>query len=329
MNRYKRTTAWGIMAVIVFYAALMAMAVMNECTRQAPVNEEVQDDSTVSSHFEGQDIHEVIDWASELVDTIKRPAGKLPQRYIPKGIGGLDNGKEPVDEALLLRTDVFAEFMKRFNADSTELQRLGSIDFTDKGSWTPRIGCILSLVNEVDVTTNPVIRQFAQDIHDNNVYMDDEFMFNIAAVATIAYRDTLGQTFPVRLIFRGDDVDGAPVWYLFDAESPYFTCGKPDKPYYIPQTDAEMQFMGLTRNTDRSAQSMAGPDFKPDGRTAFLMLTSKGFIRYEWHSETCFVAWVGDYTILIEHVESYVHKRSGFLITRIVKDGELIFENRP
>ena len=329
MNKNQIKSAWAVMAVALFYAVLFFLAITNAGKPRIMTDEEEPADDTVPSYFEGQDIHEVIDWEPVLVDTIKTPTGKLPQRYRTKGaVNGLDDNGQ-IDESLLLRTDIFAEFMKRFNADSTELQRLKAIDFTGAGNWPARIGSILSLVNDVDVTDNPVIRQFAQDIYDSNVYMDEEFSFNIAAVATIAYRDTLGQSFPVRLTFRGDDVDGAPVWYLYEAESPYFTCGEPDKPYYVPQTEAELQFMGLTSHTSRSAQSIAGPDFEPDGRTAFLMLTSKGFIRYDWHSETSFVAWVGDYTILIEHVESYVHKRSGFLITRIVKDGELVFENRP
>ena len=68
--------------------------------------------------------------------------------------------------------------------------------------------------------------------------------------------------------------------------------------------------------------------FKPDGRTAFLTLTSTDYIKYHWGEDTSFVAWLGDYTVLIEHVESFVHKRSGFLITRIMKGNELIFENR-
>ena len=89
-----------------------------------------------------------------------------------------------------------------------------------------------------------------------------------------------------------------------------------------------MKFINLVDFPDRSAKSIAGPDFKPDGRTAFLTLTSTGFIKYHWGEDTSFVAWLGDYTVLIEHRESFVHKRSGFLITRIMKGNELIFENR-
>lgn len=93
--------------------------------------------------------------------------------------------------------------------------------------------------------------------------------------------------------------------------------------------EREFDFMELSRHTERSAASLAGPDFRADNLSTFLFLYHKGFIKYDHAETTLFFFTLGDYTFRVEEVESFEHKRSGYLITRIVKDGRVIFENRP
>ena len=324
---YRKFKITMYLMVVLFYACIAGVAKWyNGPQMQVSMPEDTQlaPDSTAGT----RDIHTIITWEPQLKAEKDIPTGNAGQRYAMPGSNGLAAGNQTVDETLMLRTDVFAEFIKRFNADSTEIKRLKAIDFTQGGALDLRQGCILSLVNDLDVLTNATLREFAQTMVTEGLVVDMETGSNMAAVATIAYSDKAGEIFPVRLTLRKDRMNGAPVWYLTEAESPYFTCGDNGKPYYIDNTEPEMKFMGLTDNTDRSAASIAGPDFKPDGRTAFLTLTSTGHIQYHWGDDTSFVIWAGDYTLLVEHIESFVHKRSGFLITRILKGQELIFENR-
>ena len=323
---YKTTKIVSYVLVIAFYTIMTGLALTTKSQKAEHVHIELEDSIQTSKMVIG-DIHSIITWEPFLAD-IKDSSHVATQRYAVQSIAGANGKVQTIDEALLLRTDIFAEFMKRFNADSTEIERLKVIDFTHAGGLSLRQGCILSLVNDVDVLTNQTIREFVETVEKENIYIDIEKGTNMAAVATIAYKDTLGQVFPVRLTFRKGEVNDAPVWYMTEAESPYFTCGDDNMPFYLDNTQPEMKFIGLSGFTKRSAKSIAGPDFKPDGRTAFLTLTSTCYIKYHWGEDTSFVAWLGDYTVLIEHVESFVHKRSGFLITRIMKGNELIFENR-
>ena len=322
---------WAYLAVIMFYACIFALAVNYQQNNagMAPHTTEIMTDSCRMDSVLRPNIHAVITWNPESVRKAKMDTVRQwPLRYIQKGTGGLQTGDEAVDDALRMRTDIFAEFVKRFNANPAELKRLQGIDFTRAGTLELRTGCILSLVNEVDVLTLPAVRGFAEKMVNDSLFIDYVGGTDLACVATIAYRDTLGHEFPVRLTFRRGVVNEAPVWFITEAESPYFTYGDSDKPKHLHLTEAEMQFLGLVDDTDRSAKSLAGPDFRPDGRTAFLMLASRGFIRYQWCIDTSFVLALGEYLVLVEEVESFVHMRSGFLITRIVKDGELVFENR-
>ena len=323
---YKTTKIMSYILVFVFYAMITGLAI----TRNSQKTEHVyieQNDSIQAVEMLIGDIHSIITWEPYLAE-VKDSTTVTKQRYAVQSIADADGKVETLDDALLLRTDIFEEFMKRFNADSTEVERLRRIDFTHGGGLSLRQGCILSLINDVDVLMNQTVREFVETVEKENIYLDIEGGTNLASVATIAYKDALGQVFPVRLTFRKSEVNGAPVWYMTEAESPYFSCGNDERPYYLDNTQPEMKFINLVDFPDRSAKSIAGPDFRPDGRTAFLTLTSTGFIKYHWGEDTSFVAWLGDYTVLIEHRESFVHKRSGFLITRIMKGNELIFENR-
>lgn len=323
---YKTTKIISYILVFVFYAMMTGLAITKNSQKADYVHIE-QNDSIQTDEMMERDIHSIITWEPFLAE-VKDSSTVAKQRYSVQIIADANGQVETIDDALLLRTDIFEEFMKRFNADSAEIERLKRIDFTRGGSLSLRQGCILSLINDVDILMNQTVREFVETVEKENIYLDIEMGTNLASVATIAYKDTLGQVFPVRLTFRKSEVNGAPVWYMTEAESPYFTCGNDEMPYYLDNTQPEMKFMGLVDFPDRSAKSIAGPDFKPDGRTAFLTLTSTGFIKYHWGEDTSFVAWLGDYTVLIEHRESFVHKRSGFLITRIMKGNELIFENR-
>lgn len=241
---------------------------------------------------------------------------------------GSQNKDLPVE--LLMRTDRFSDFMLRFNGDSTVLSQFhGKLDFTALGQMAEREGHVLSLTNSPDALHDSTLREFATKVVTDGLSVNILPEANFLAVATIAYKDTLGTIFPVRLILEQNFTDDVPVWYVIQAESPYFTFGDDDKPYFIDFIENEMKFMGLADNTGRSAMSVAGPSFKGDGLSAFLTLTSKGFIRYQYADQVQYVVKTGDYTLLVEHVENFEHKRSGYLITRIIKDGQIIFANQP
>lgn len=250
-------------------------------------------------------------------------------RYQTNLISGIGQNKDLPAE-LLIRTDRFSDFRLRFNGDSTALAQFhGKLDFTALGQMSERKGHILSLVNSPDALHDRTLLNFADDILSGDLTIDILPDANFLAVATIAYKDTLDTTFPVRLTLEQNFVDDAPVWYVIHAESPYFTYGNADKPYYIDFIENEMRFMGLADNADRSAESIAGPAFKGDGLSAYLTLTSKGFIKYQYADQVQYVVKAGDYTLLVEHVENFEHKRSGYLITRIIKDGRILFANQP
>ena len=278
-----------------------------------------------------------IEWHLILPDepvlTADRKAGDTLRtninRYQTGMVSNISQNKDLPAE-LLIRTDRFSDFRLRFNGDSAALAQFhGKMDFTSLGQMSEREGHILSLVNSTDVLLDRTLRGFSADVIEKDLYIDIFPDANFLAVATIAYKDTLGTVFPVRLTLEQNCVDDAPVWYVIHAESPYFTFGDDDNPYYIDFIENELRFMGLGDNANRSAESIAGPAFKGDGLSAYLALTSKGFIKYQYADQVQYVVKTGDYTLLVEHVENFEHKRSGYLITRIIKDGQIIFANQP
>jgi hypothetical protein len=236
---------------------------------------------------------------------------------------------EEIGVDLMLRTDLIAEFISRFNGDSATVEKFeGKLDFTAKGSLSLREGLILTLTNYTEAYKDSTLRRFARDIVEQQLKIDNWNGSNYVPVVTIAYTDGTGSIFPVRLTLRQSVANEAPVWYITQAESPYFTFGDEKKPFYIDFYESEFGFMGLSRHTDRAAFSVAGPDFKGDALSAYLLLVSKGFIHYHHSEKTQFVFRLGEYQLLAEHVESFEHRRSGYLITRIMKGKRLIFENR-
>lgn len=257
-----------------------------------------------------------------VMDTLTR---KTPTRYGEVLLTG-----EGLDPSIYLRSDRISQFILRFNGDSTVMAALADkFDFTVQGSHPPRKGHILSLVNAADVLHDKVLTTFADDICNNLLLIDELQGSNCLAVTTMGFKDTRGELFPVRFQLRQSDVDGAPVWYIKGVESPYFTYGISNVPYYIDLVEREFDFMGLSRHTERSAASLAGPDFQANNLGTFLFLYHKGFIKYDHAETTLFFFTLGAYTFRVEKVESFEHKRSGYLITRIVKDGRVVFENRP
>ena len=251
------------------------------------------------------------------------------KRYNLSLLPGLEESKElPVE--LLIRTDRFSDFISRFNGDSVALDQFkDKLDYTLLGELSEREGHILALVNSVNAHRDSVLRAFAEDVIDNHLQINDGSKCNYLAVATFAYKDVFETIFPVRLTFQQAVVEDAPIWYICKAESPYFTFGDADKPYYIDLFEREVKFMGLGNHVDRSAESLGGSDFKSDAKSAYLILASKGFITYQYSDNVQYICKIGNYIMLIEKVENYEHRRSGFLITKIVKNDMLIFENRP
>lgn len=257
-----------------------------------------------------------------VMDTLAR---KTPTRYGETSLTG-----EGLDPSIYLRSDRISQFILRFNGDSTAMAALSDkFDFTAQGSQSLRKGHILSLVNAADVLHDQMLTAFADDVCHNRLFIDEQQESNCLAVTTMGFKDIWGKLFPVRILLRQSDADGAPVWYIKGVESPYFTYGISNAPYYIDLVEREFDFMELSRHTERSAASLAGPDFRADNLSTFLFLYHKGFIKYDHAETTLFFFTLGDYTFRVEEVESFEHKRSGYLITRIVKDGRVIFENRP
>ena len=263
--------------------------------------------------------------AAQPGDTLR----SLPKRY-GNAIRVDADGQTTISTALLLRTDRIGEFVNRFNGDSATLAMFeGEMDFTRKGKVSVREGHILSLFNLTDAINDSTLLSFAKEMAAHPYFIDKELGSNYAAVVTLAYADASDKPFPVRLVLRQSEANHAPVWYVTQAESPYLTFGNDEKPYYIDHAEREIGFMGLARNADRSAGSIAGPDFKGDPLSAFLVLASKGFIRYKHSEKTQFVFRIGGYMFLAEKIESFEHPRSGYLITRLLKNGKIVFENRP
>lgn len=256
-------------------------------------------------------------------DTVARP-----KRYGSEGMFTEGEGEE-MGVDLMLRTDLIAEFVARFNGDSAAVEKFeGKLDFTAKGTLSLREGLILTLTNCTEAHKDSTLRRFARDMVEQQLKIDNWDGSNYVPVVTLAYTNGADHIFPVRLTLRQSVVDGAPVWYITRAESPYFTFGDEEKPFYINFNQREFGFMGLSRHTDRAASSVAGPDFKGDALSAYLLLVSKGFIHYRHSEKTQFVFRLGEYQFLAEHVESFEHRRSGYLITRIVKGKRVVFENR-
>ena len=251
-----------------------------------------------------------------------------PKRYGSSGMFIQDESEE-MGVNLMLRTDLIDEFVSRFNGDSAAVEKFeGKLDFTENGTFSLREGLILTLTNCMNAHKDSILRCFARDMVKQQLKIDNWNGSNYVPVVTLAYADGTDSIFPVRLTLRQSVVNEAPVWYIIQAESPYFTFGDEEKPFYIDFYEREFGFMGLSRHTDRSASSVAGPDFKGDALSAYLLLVSKGFIHYHHSEKTQFVFRLGEYQFLAEHVESFEHRRAGYLITRIVKGKRLIFENR-
>ena len=252
-----------------------------------------------------------------------------PRRYSEGGLTDGDaSGK--VAEEYLLRTDAIADFIQRFNADEEAVERLaGVMDFTAGNTLPLRKGLVLSLVNDAQVLERPELLRFADEVVRDSLLIDRDRWADMAAVVTLAYRDGEDRLFPVRLTLRRTFKDESAIWHVVEAESPYFTYGEAEKPWYIDGAEPEVGFMGLAGHTDRSAESVTGREFEGDGLTAYLLLNSKGLIRYAYSDQTQFLFRVGQYLLLVEQVESYEHRRSGYLITRIVReDGSRVFDRR-
>ena len=327
----KKFQLFSYAAIIILYAIIFWTATVKHANQSVLDTAEYDHPEVISSNSLQ------IDWNLVLPEPPILLADKLADdtlrtninRYPTSIISGLGTEKELPTE-LLIRTDRFSDFRLRFNGDSATLSQFhGKLDFTALGQMSEREGHILSLTNSPDALRDMTLRDFASDIIAKDLTIDILPNSNFLAVATIAYKDTLGTTFPVRLTLEQNYVDDAPIWYVIHAESPYFTFGDDNKPYYIDFIENEMRFMGLSDNADRSAGSIAGPAFVGDGLSAYLTLTSKGFIRYQYADQVQYVIKTGDYTLFVEHVESYEHKRSGYLITRIIKDGQILFANQP
>lgn len=257
----------------------------------------------------------------------------LPQRY-PTSMMQSQGRSNEVPTEYLYRTDLLGDFINRFNGDSATLARLGEkIDFTFGGTQTARKGMLLLLVNKDYPHRDSTLMEFAEEvINSDSLMIDEETGRNMAAVVTFAYSDLMdsNKRFPIRLTLRRGVVEDAPVWYIMKAESPYFTYGEKEKPYYIDAAEPEVKFMGLGSYTNRSAESLTGKEnYEGNGLAAYLLLTSKGFIKYEYSERAQFVFRTGNWQFLVEHVESFEHRRSGYLITRIAKDGMIVFENHP
>lgn len=320
-------------AILFLYAVVFVTAIYRS---RHQANDKWADESTDVLPCAAVDSME-IDWkfllpdsvmlANESKDTVSvHRVNRYAHLNTLSGQGKL--GELPED--FLLRTDQFSDFMLRFNCDSLALAQFhGKLDYTSLGTVSECEGHVLALFNSTDALNDSTLRAFAKEVVTQQYRIADGDESNTLAIGTFAYQDIHGTNFPIRLVMHQGMVDDAPVWFVSDAESPYFTYGDKEKPYYISLIEREMDFMRLSDHPDRSAESMTGMDFKGDGLTSFLLLKSKGFITYQHSENVKFVCKVGDYTFLVEHIESYEHRRSGFLITRLARNGQIIFENRP
>lgn len=316
---------------IVVYVAVAAIALWHNCRTSSPeVAEEALEMEAVAVDSTGVDVR-LLGLEPPLLrkDQEGDSLRVRPQRY-SEGNLTEEEVSGDVAEEYLLRTDAIADFICRFNADKEAVDRLsGVMDFTAGGTLSLRKGLVLSLVNDAQVLENPSLHRFADEVVKDSLVIDRDRWADLAAVVTLAYRDGADRLFPVRLTLRRTVKDEAVVWYIVEAESPYFTYGEAEKPWYIDGAEPEIGFMGLAGHTDRSAESVTGKPFEGDGLTAYLLLNSKGLIRYAYSDQTQFLFRVGRFLLLVEQVESYEHRRSGYLITRIVReDGSIVFDRR-
>lgn len=316
---------------IVIYVAVAAIALWHNCRTSSPetaeetvVPEAVEGDSAgVDVRLLGLEpplLRKDQEGDSLMVRPQRYSEGTLTEEEVSGGVAG----------EYLLRTDAIADFIQRFNADEEAVERLaGVMDFTAGNTLPLRKGLVLSLVNDAQVLERPELLRFADEVVRDSLLIDRDRWADMAAVVTLAYRDGEDRLFPVRLTLRRTFKDESVIWYVVEAESPYFTYGEAEKPWYIDGAEPEVGFMGLAGHTDRSAESVTGHEFEGDGLTAYLLLNSKGLIRYAYSDQTQFLFRVGQYLLLVEQVESYEHRRSGYLITRIVReDGSRVFDRR-
>lgn len=326
---------YSYLFVLLYMGTAVATLCMDHKEISVSVNQTSLSNNDSLNNDNGQDSIEInvnlilteqpsLKMTKQKADTVSPP----PKRY---GSLSVQSGNKMVlNNRLLLRTDRIGEFINRFNGGSIALKRFeNKMDFTASGTLTVREGHILSLTNHAGALQDSTLRKFAKDLVEQNLYIDSRYGTNYAAITTLAYSDIAGKIFPVRLTLRQSVANQAPVWFITQVESPYLTFGDENHPYYIDHAEREIGFMGLSRHTDRSATSIVGPNFKEDKISAFLILTSKGLITYRHSEKTQFVFHLGDYSFLVEKVESFEHQRSGFLITKIMKKNVLLFENRP
>lgn len=326
---------------IIVYVAVTAIVLWHNCQPSSPETveeakapeavEETRVPEAVAYDSVGVNVRQLVleppslrkDRGSELPTTVR------PQRYSEGNLMDEEVSGDMAEE-YLLRTDAIADFIRRFNAEEEAVEQLsGVMDFTEKGTLSLRKGLVLSLINDDQVLKNPALHRFADEVVKDSLFIDCDRYADLAAVATLAYRDVENHLFPVRLTLRRTVKDEAVIWYIIEAESPYFTYGNTEKPWYIDGAEPEIGFMGLAGHTDRSAESVSGKTFEGDGLTAYLLLNSKGLIRYAYSDQTQFLFRVGKYLLLVEQVEAYDHLRSGYLITRIVReDGSIVFDRR-
>lgn len=319
------------LTVVIVYGAVAALALWHNCRKVSPEAAdkagspavEATDSAVVDVRLLG--LEEPYLRKDQEGDSL----AVRPRRYSEGSLMDKDASGEVAGE-YLLRTDAIADFIQRFNADEEAVERLaGVMDFTAGNTLPLRKGLVLSLVNDAQVLERPELLRFADEVVKDSLVIDRDRWTDMAAVVTLAYQDGADRLFPVRLTLRRTVKDEAVIWYIVEAESPYFTYGDAEKPWYIDGAEPEIGFMGLAGHTDRSAESVTGKAFEGDGLTAYLLLNSKGLIRYAYSDQTQFLFRVGRFLLLVEQVESYEHRRSGYLITRIVReDGSIVFDRR-
>lgn len=320
-------------AIVTLFALIMICSIRSDGTI-------VQKKSLLAEKHDSLDIKIKIDSLSIDVAFLLNEKPKLKlvstdtvahsKRY---GTGGMftfaQDGDKEMRVDLMARTDLIEDFMARFNGDSSVISKFNDVlDFTADGELLPREGLILTLTNCAEAHKDSTLRRFAQDMVKQELKIDNRNGSNYVPVVTLAYTNGSDSIFPVRLTLQQSVVNEAPVWYIVQVDSPYLTFGNKDKPFYIDIQEREFGFMGLSQHIDRAEFSVAGPDFKGDTLSAYLLLVSKGLIHYLYSEKTQFVFRLGEYQFLVEHIESFEHYRSGYLITRIIKGKKLVFENR-